>query len=124
MKTAKVFYKEAKGYCDEAMDGVPESIFTIMESYATQRITELKTASNCTCTEEDTTGSTTVECCNVCGLPIRPESWTFIQDDASEQLSELRKKIEELRDFFKIYKYSEVTKMTILVELNQILKED
>jgi len=34
MKTAKEFYKDEKGYCDEAMEGVPSAFFTIMERYA------------------------------------------------------------------------------------------
>lgn len=30
---------------------------------------------NCTCKVEETTGWTTVKCCNVCGLPIPEEIW-------------------------------------------------
>ena len=33
--------------------------------------------SKCTCTPEETTGWTTVKCCNICGLPIQAEVWDF-----------------------------------------------
>lgn len=55
---------------------------------------------------------------------LKSDALNAMTEWETQQRSELRKKIEELRDFFKIYKYSEVTKMTILVELNQILKEE
>jgi hypothetical protein len=31
----------------------------------------------CNCTPEETTGWTTVKCCNICGLPIQAEVWDF-----------------------------------------------
>lgn len=34
---------------------------------------------NCNCTVEETTGWTTVKCCNICGLPIKGEVWDFEQ---------------------------------------------
>ena len=31
----------------------------------------------CKCKVEETTGWTTVKCCNICGLPIQSEQWNF-----------------------------------------------
>jgi len=31
----------------------------------------------CKCTPEEMTGTTEIECCNICGLPIKSESWSF-----------------------------------------------
>jgi len=32
----------------------------------------------CKCTVEQTTGWTTVKCCNCCGLPVQEETWEFV----------------------------------------------
>jgi len=31
----------------------------------------------CKCTAEEQTGTTEIECCNICGLPIKGERWSF-----------------------------------------------
>jgi len=38
-----------------------------------------KKPNQCKCTEEDTSGWTTVKCCNICGLPIQSQVWDFVQ---------------------------------------------
>ena len=34
-------------------------------------------ARKCKCTAEEQTGTTEIECCNICGLPIKGERWSF-----------------------------------------------
>ncbi len=38
MKTAKEFYQQQKGYCDEAMEGVSSTVFKIMDEYWNEAI--------------------------------------------------------------------------------------
>lgn len=47
-----------------------ETINKILEIEAKEHI-----SSNCTCKAEETTGWTTVKCCNICGKPIPDETW-------------------------------------------------
>ena len=73
---------------------------------------------NCTCT--DSTGSTTVKCCNICGLPIKGEVWGIKQ-----QLTNQRKKIEELRKYYQDIRWANddwfdadeiILKLTVILE--------
>jgi len=34
-------------------------------------------ARKCKCTADEQTGTTEIECCNICGLPIKGERWSF-----------------------------------------------
>ena len=38
-------------------------------------VEEQEESPNCTCSDEETTGWTTVKCCNICGKPIKGELW-------------------------------------------------
>lgn len=62
-------------------------------------MTDKQSNTKCKCTTEETTGWSTVKCCNICGLPIQSEAWSFN--------NAIRKEVEELRDkYTEIYKKS------------------
>ncbi len=52
---------------------VKKAIIKAMKEYAKQ-------INHCTCTEDETIGSTTVWCCNVCGLPLKSENWQSVEE--------------------------------------------
>lgn len=57
-----------------------ETINKILEIEAKEHI-----SSNCTCKAEETTGWTTVKCCNICGKPISGETWSFSSQCANSK---------------------------------------
>ena len=48
----------------------------------------MKIENKCTC--ENSTGSTHIECCNICGLPLQKEQWHFyLPDEKSKRVQPL-----------------------------------
>ena len=85
----------------------------------------------CNCT--NSTGSTRIECCNICGLPLKKETWhCFVPDDTKQSIIRLIDEVYSMlnekqieygkKEYFNLLEVI-VAQKIIVGELKQKIKE-